>query len=403
MKKWPIVALVVSFVFLLGIFLGSACIIPVPVGSPRQGGSSASAGLANVEQAWNDIFKNYVDKSKLDPAKLSQGAIRGMLEALNDPYTTYLDPQTYTTEMHQIAAKYEGIGAYVGTKGDQTVVISTIPGSPAEKGNVKAGDVILQVDGKSISGMTPEQAVQLIRGAAGSTVVVTVRHEGATDPVDITLTRAAIQVKTVNWEMKGDIAYVRIARFSEPTSEEFDDAANGILEEQSKGNARAMILDLRMNPGGLLDSVVGIASHFFDDGVVLYVVDKDGKRTERNASPNKEQLRMPIVILVDEYSASGSEVLAGALRDRLGATIVGHQTFGKGSVNQFRKLPDGGALYITISRWQTPNGTLIEGKGLAPDIPSDLHGNDMINWAIDYLHQKAGASPVTGRRPVPVG
>lgn len=399
-KNWAVIALLVSVLFLLGIFLGSACVFPVR--SQNSGSSSSRTGLANVEKAWNDIFANYVDKSKLDPQKLSQGAIKGMLEALDDPYTSYLDPQTYNTEMHQLAANYEGIGAYVGTKDGQIIIISTMSGSPAEKGGVKAGDVILQVEGKSISGMTTDQAVLLIKGKAGSTVVLTIRHGGESDPVDLTLTRASIKVNTVSWAMKGDIAYLRINQFADPTSGEFDDAVKGIVEEQGKGNAKGLILDLRSNPGGLLESVVDIASHFFSDGVVVYVVDKDGNRSERTANPHKEQVVMPVVILVDEYSASGSEVLAGALRDRTGAKLVGHQTFGKGSVNQFRTLPDGGALYITMYRWLTPNGTLIEGKGLTPDILSDLHGNDMVNWAIDYLHRQSGVSKPEAA-PVPAG
>ena len=396
------IVLLVGVMLVLAVFLGSAC-LPGFNTSRTTKSPTAATGLETVDEAWNLLFQEYVDKTKLDPEKLAQGAIKGMLEALNDPYTSYLDPEGYQSELHQLQGKFQGIGAHVGMKDNQTIVIGTIPDSPAAKSGVQPGDKILEVDGKSTAGLSLIEVVQLVRGPAGTTVIITLQHEGSADTVMLTLTRAEIKLNTVSWEMKGDVAYIRITGFSDPTDDEFDAAVSGVLQQQADGKAKGLILDLRSNPGGLLDSVVGIASHFFDSGAVVYVVANDGKRSELHVKPGKAQLRLPTIVLVDEFSASGSEVLSGALRDRGVAKLAGHKTFGKGSVNTFHQLPDGGAIYITVSRWETPNGTMIEGKGLEPDFLSDLHGNDMVNWAIDYIHEQSGTKSTAEKLPVPAG
>ncbi len=382
--------------------LGTGCsqLFPTQQGPSQPVGSQK--GLDTIDEAWKVVFENYVDRNKLDATKLSQGAIKGMLEALDDPYTSYLGPDQYQSEVQHMRGSYQGIGAYVGTRNGKTIILSALPDSPAEKAGVKSGDIIIDVDGKSTDRLSLEEVVGLIRGPAGTTVVVTFHRESTNQDLKISLTRAAIAIKTVTWEMKGDIAYVRISQFAEPTAGEFDSAVRDIVEKQSKGLAMGMVLDLRSNPGGLLDTVVDMASHFFPDGVVLQVVDKDGKRTQIEAKPRKDQISIPLIILVDEYSASGSEVLSGALRDRIEARIAGHKTFGKGSVNRFWDLPDGGAIYVTISRWETPNGTAIEGKGIEPDFKSDLLGDDMVSWAIDYLHQQLGTKTSAQKVLVPV-
>ena len=401
-KKGAAIALLVGVLLVLAVFLSSAC-LPGFTTSGTTKSPTATTGLETVDEAWNLLFQEYVDKTKLDPEKLAQGAIKGMLEALNDPYTSYLDPEGYQSELHQLQGKFQGIGAHVGMKDNQTIVIGTIPDSPAAKAGVQPGDKILEVDGKSTAGLSLIEVVQLVRGPAGTTVIITLQHEGSADTVMLTLTRAEIKLNTVSWEMKGDVAYIRITGFSDPTDDEFDAAVSGVLQQQADGKAKGLILDLRSNPGGLLDSVVGIASHFFDSGAVVYVVANDGKRSELEVKPGKAQLRLPTIVLVDEFSASGSEVLSGALRDRGVAKLAGHKTFGKGSVNTFHQLPDGGAIYITVSRWETPNGTMIEGKGLEPDFLSDLHGNDMVNWAIDYIHEQSGTKSTAEKLPVPAG
>ncbi|MEW6034947.1 MAG: S41 family peptidase, partial [Chloroflexota bacterium] len=311
----------VAFLLLVTVLLGGACLpdLGTPTATLTPDGT---AGLEAVDQAWKLLFQDYVDKARLDPQKLSQGAIKGMLEALDDPYTAYLDRHGYEMELQGLEGKFQGIGAYVGVREGQVVVISAIPGSPAEKAGIRAGDRVIEVDGQTISGLSLAEVVLRIRGPAGTTVTLLIQRQDVTESITVSITRAEIELKTVSWEMKGDIAYVRVNHFAQPTADEFGSAVEGILD----GRATGMVLDLRSNPGGLLASVVDIASHFLDGGAVVYVVDRDGKRSELVASPHKRKLELPVVVLVDEFSASGSEVLAGALRDRGVAKLVGVKT-----------------------------------------------------------------------------
>jgi carboxyl-terminal processing protease len=336
-------------------------------------------GLDIVEQAWNTILQDYVDKSKLDQNKLAQGAIKGMVQALGDPYTTYLDTAAYELSLRNMEGKFEGIGAYVATKDGKITIIAPIVGSPAEKAGIRKGDVILEINGQSTSGMSVEEAVLYIRGPQGTSVKLLILHQDETTPQLLELVRAEIEVPSVRFEMKDDIAYINITYFSERTAGELAPVLEG-MPKQTKG----IILDLRSNPGGLLDTVIDVASFFLKGGVVVDVVDNEGKHTTASVNPSPLTTDLPMVVLVDGYSASGSEVLAGALQDYKRATIAGAKTFGKGSVDILRQLKDGSGLYITTARWLTPNGRLIEGKGLAPDYELK-EGEDAIQWAINFL------------------
>ncbi len=337
--------------------------------------------LDTVEEAWNIIFRDYVDKERLDSTTLSQGAIRGMVEALDDPYTAYLDPETYQLNLSSLRGKYEGIGAYVGMKDEQIIIIAPIADSPAAKAGIKAGDIILEIDSKSATGISLAEAVINIKGPKGTSVTLLILHQDETEPVKIEIVRAEIEVTSVRFEMREDIALITITYFSEHTSEELFPVLQSITEEAATG----IILDLRANPGGLLQEVVDIASYFLTEGVVVSVVDNEGKLTTSEVTPKGVFTELPMVVLVDSYSASGSEVLAGALQDYERATIAGTTTFGKGSVNILHELGDGSGLYITTARWLTPNDRLIEGKGIDPDYELELIGEDAIQWAIDYL------------------
>jgi len=340
---------------------------------------TTSSGIGAVEQAWNIIFQDYVDKSKLDPTKLSQAAIEGMLEELNDPYTAYLDPETYKLAMSSVEGQFEGIGASVGVRDEKIVITSPIEDSPAAKVGIKAGDVILEINGESTEGISLNEAVLKIRGPAGTSVKLLVLHEGETEPVTLEIVRARIDTVSVRFEMKGEFAYIQITDFSVRTPIELIPAL------QALPAAKGIILDLRGNPGGALDSVVSVASYFLKQGVVLSVVDNKGGQRTLEAEPSDLTTDLPMVVLVDEFSASGSEVLSGALQDHKRATIAGVKTFGKGSVNILRQLQDGSGIYITTARWLTPNGRLIEGQGIQPDIELTLEGEDAINWAIEFL------------------
>jgi len=342
---------------------------------------SSSQGLGIVEEAWNIIFQDYVDRDELDASQLRQAAIRGMVEALDDPYTVYLDAETYQLSLSSLEGKFEGIGAEVAVRDNQLMIIAPIADSPAARAGIRAGDRILEIDGKPTSEMSLVEAVLLVRGPKGTSVRLLILHQDATEPEGIVIVRAEIKLTSVRFEMRQDIAYVNITHFSEGTDEELSPVLDSITGEAATG----IILDLRSNPGGLLPTVVDVASHFLKEGIIVDVVDNQGDHTIITVNHKEATTDLPLVVLVDSYSASGSEVLAGALQDYGQATIAGTRTFGKGSVNILRQLKDGSGLYITTARWLTPSGRLIEGEGICPDYELEVEGEDAIQWAIDYL------------------
>jgi len=372
--------IVISLLVIAGISLSfsAGCIIGfrTPATTDRH--------LNIVTEAWDIIFQEYVDQSKLDATKLSQGAVKGMIEALDDPYTAYLDPQTYELFISSLHGSFEGIGAQIGVKDGQVMIIAPLPDSPAAKAGIKAGDIILEVDGLSIGGMSTEEAVLHIRGPKGTTVSLLILHQGESNPMLIEIVRAEIKTVSVNLEMKGDIACIRIIEFSERTNGEL----SAILQSNDFKSAKGVIIDLRANPGGFLDAAVDVASYFIKEGVIVSVVDNHGNKTYRSVSSQGVTVDLPMVILTDNYSASSSEVLAGAMQDYGRAVIAGTKTWGKGSVNTLYQLDDGSVIYITIARWLTPKGRAIEGKGIEPDYELDLEGDALIQWAIDYLEGK---------------
>ncbi len=342
---------------------------------------SLGPGLDSVAEAWDLIINDYVDKDRLDTSTLSQAAIKGMVEALDDPYSAYLDAAAYQLSLSDLEGKFEGIGAYVAVKDEQIMIIAPIADSPAAKAGIKAGDIILAINGRSASEMSLAEAVLYIRGPKGTSVRLLILHQGETEPEEIEIVRAEIEVPSVYFEMRGDIAYINITYFSERTNEELSPVLQSITQEAATG----IILDLRSNPGGLLQTVVDVASRFLEKGIVVDVVDNQGKHTTSTVKPEGATTDLPLVVLVDSYSASGSEVLAGALQDYDRAAIAGTRTYGKGSVNILHQLKDGSGLYLTTARWFTPNGRPIEGEGIAPDYELDLEEEDAIEWAIDYL------------------
>ena len=363
-------------------FLALALLTSVASGCTLIPSAQPSSRLNLADEAWEIISRDYVDQSKVDSTKLGRGAIQGMLDALDDPYTTYLDPDQYRLNIAHQQGSFGGIGATVGIRDGQIVVVAPIPGTPAAKAGVKAGDAIVAVNGESTEGLSINEVVLLIRGPEGTPVTVTVRHVGETDTVDLVITRAQIDVPSVSNEMRDSIAYIQIHLFSDRTDDELIPVISGLGDSGATG----IILDLRSNPGGPVDAVVDVASHFLDQGVVLYIVDNAGRETSYPVKNSAVKTTLPIVVLTDNFSASGSEVLSGALQDDNRAIVAGTQTYGKGSADRWYELSDGSGLYLTTSRWLTPDRRLIEGKGITPDFPLDLQGDDLVNWAIDYLN-----------------
>ena len=322
-----------------------------------------------------------------------------MIRVLNDPYTTFLSPDQYALYTQDSKGKFGGIGATVGLKDDRITITAPLPGTPAERAGIKPGDVILEVDGESTEGWSVRESVFRIRGPEGTPVRLLVLHQDALEPVVIEIVRATIQIRSVEWTMLDDgIAHVKISTFSSNT----DEQVTAIIEDAIEMGARAMILDLRNNPGGLLSTTVNIASQFLKDGLVLYSVDGNDHRIEYEVKPDGLAPDIPLAVLVNQGSASGSEVLAGALRDHDRAVLIGENTFGKGSVNLPHNLVDGSGLYCTIGRWYSPDGHLIEGEGLAPDIEveqdpdvestQDFEEHDpQLDRALEYLQSQVAA------------
>ena len=347
----------------------------------------------SISQAWNLVQKNYVDKTKLDPVKMAQGAIRGMVEAVGDPYTEYFSPQSLESTMADYTGLYQGIGAYIGKKDKQIVIIAPMPGSPAESAGLTAGDMILKINGESTAQMNTEEASLKIRGPAGSDVLLLVYREGDKEPFELKLTRREIKMDTVKSEMRGQLAYIRIQQFMVPTTDDFKKA----LVESYKNGAKGIILDLRDNPGGLLSEAIDIASQFLSRGIAVKIVDKDGLETVQKVKPGGIAKDLPVIVLVNGGSASASEIVAGALQDNGRAKLAGAKTFGKASVQNFVKLDDGSAIKVTIAHYYTPNGTFISGTGLTPDYPTSLKDEELIKWAEQYLNSVIASQPV----PVP--
>jgi carboxyl-terminal processing protease len=338
------------------------------------------AEFAVLSEVWQALNDNYVDKTKLDPKKLSQGAARGMMGSL-DQFSSYADPDTHKLEISGFEGKFEGIGAVISMKDNQLTVVSPIADSPADKAGIKAGDKILEIDGQRSSTMSLVEATFKIRGAKGTSVKLLVLHQGDTEPMAVDIVRDEIKAQSVSLEMRDDIAYVKVSQFLKTTG---DELLAALTEANGKG-ARGVVLDLRNNPGGLLTASADVASQFLAMGLVAKVVDDKGNESVVLVKKGGIGTHLPMVVLVNNGSASASEIVAGALQDYSRAKLVGSQTFGKGSVQIIHDLSDGSALHITAYKWLTPLGRPIDGVGLTPDIVSDLKDKALVDWAVQYL------------------
>jgi len=373
-----------------------------PTPTPKQ--------LGVVDEAWSVILNDYVDKDKVDLDALSSSAIKAMLESIHDPYAAYFDAAEFKTiEQMNVQGTYGGIGAMVTIKDGQLTVIAPIAGTPAEKAGIKPQDKILEIDGNSTAGMSLEEAVLKVQGDPGTKVTLQVLHQGEETPVELVITREEINLPSVYPEignatstpattpsppvkpLPNGIAVITITYFSERTGDETVSALKDVLARGAKG----IVLDLRDDPGGILDSAVTVANQFLKDGIVLYELDSNDEKQTWDVKPGGLATDVPLAVLVNGNSASASEVVAGALQDYGRAPLIGNQTFGKGSINHFRQLSDGSAIYISIGRWYTPNGRQIEGNGLTPDIVVNTTEEDIrqgkdpqLDRAIEYIESK---------------
>lgn len=344
--------------------------VPRVIESPktRQLPDAVPEDVAVIWEAFEFINNEYVDYTLVDHAEMSEEAILGFIEALGDPHMTYITPDQMRMSRDDLAGSFFGIGATVAQAPDGKGVIIQAPmeGSPAMRAGIKPGDRILKVDGVDASGWSVSEAVLIIRGEEGVPVVLTVLHVGETDPVDIEIIRGRVELESVQTRMIPDTPFAEmdIRQFTDETPREIREHMSELLSEGAEG----VVIDLRNNPGGLLHATLDAASEFIPEGMLAYEQDRNGARRDFYAHGEANFANVPIVVLVNEWSGSGAELFAGAVQDHGRAVLIGVKTFGKGSVNITRTLSNGAGLNITIRRWYTPNGNVIEGVGLTPDV-----------------------------------
>ncbi|RJR23765.1 S41 family peptidase [Candidatus Microgenomates bacterium] len=338
---------------------------------------------------WDRLEESYLDKSQINYSKMIHGAISGMVSSLEDPYTVFLPPSDNEDAKADLRGDFEGVGIQIGYNQDQMVaVVAPLSGTPAEAAGIKAGDIITRiVDEKNgvdedTAGMSLPEAVKLIRGTKGSTVKLMIYREGLEKPFEVTLKRDTIVVKSVevNFEEKEGkkIAVLKLSRFGERTYEEWEEAVNRIKkEESSAGNAfGGIVFDLRNNPGGFLQGSIFIASEFLSSGVVVQQDRGDLGKETYSVNRKGKLLKEPLVVLINPGSASASEIVAGALKERGRAELIGEKSFGKGTVQEAEDLPGGAGLHITVARWLLPSGKTIDKEGVSPDYEVKMDETD---------------------------
>ena len=355
------IASVIFTVFLIGVLIGSG---------QSQKVSALSNNMYEDLKVFTDVIgliqKDYVEETK--SKDLIYGAIKGMLETL-DPHSAFMPPNMYKEMQEETKGRFEGLGIEITVKDGILTVVSPIEGTPAYRAGVLAGDQIVKIDGEPTNNFTLLDSVKRLRGPRGTKVTITIMREGLTKPKDFTLVRDVIPVRSVRHELlEKNYGYIRLSQFQEKTDGEFEKAMKA-LEEESKGTLKGLVLDLRNNPGGLLDQAVKISDRFIESGLIVSVEGrKEDQKMKFFAHPDGNSVRYPLVVLVNGGSASAAEIVAGAIQDQGRGVIVGTQTFGKGSVQTIIPLKDGSGLRLTTARYYTPNGRSIQAKGIVPDI-----------------------------------
>ncbi len=381
-SKFPIgTILLVIGVFVLGYFAGGGKIV-FSSGKINITKGDVPSGAADYSLLWDaleTLNNKYVDRP-LDQQKLLYGAVAGLVEATGDPYTSFFDPKEAKTFAEELRGSFDGIGAEIGIKNEQLVIIAPLEDSPAQKAGILAGDIIIEIDGESTQEMSVDTAVSKIRGKAGTQVKLNILHPEKTSAQEITITRAKIEIKSLKMETKEvngkKIAILKVSRFGDDT----EDFLNQAVDQIVTGGYQGIVLDLRNNPGGYLDTAVTTISNWVDSGQVVLKERGFGGAEKSYDSKGIPRLKgIKTVVLVNGGSASASEIVAGALQDYGIATIVGEKTFGKGSVQELIQLKDNTQVKVTIAKWFTPKDRGIDKTGLEPDTQIELTPEDMQN------------------------
>lgn len=378
-------------ILLVGIFIGRY-VVPATISgespvfeivSSQQG--QRQFAFPTFWEAWDALHENYI--SSLDDKNLFYGAVAGMVRATGDPYTVFSTPEDAKQFQETLSGQFSGVGIEIGVEGGLVKVIAPLAGSPAEQAGVLAGDIIIGVDDTAITpDMTLDEVVQKIRGPLGSTVVLKVVHQGEDEPVDISVRRDTIQIESVRSSVENGIAHISLLSFNGDTTDQFASISRQLQQQ----NIQGIILDVRNNPGGFLQTSVDIASFFLEQGTE--VVSEEGRKEGKEVYKTKGRpilADIPLVILVNEGSASASEILAGALADQRGVPIIGTKTFGKGSVQELITLKDGSSIRVTVAKWFTPSGRSIDDEGIAPTIEvkdnRDTEEDEVLQRALEEL------------------
>lgn len=354
-------------------------------------GQAETVNMTLFWDAWNILSSNYVDPHALVTEEMIFGAIKGMVASVDDPYTNFMTPKENREFQESMEGHLEGIGAELTLRNGMLTVISPLKNSPAQRAGLQPEDIIYEVDGNSTEDMTLEQAVMNIRGKKGTVVVLTVLRKNYSEPITIRIVRDVINVNSIDWEMKGDIAVIEINQFGDSTKQEFSKAISEILSRRPTG----VVLDLRYNGGGYLDGAIDISSEFLEKEKVVTIKRRNPEDDEVIYVNGQARLaNIPLVILINKGSASAAEIVAGAVQDHNRGTVIGESSFGKGTVQTVENLIGGSSLRVTIAKWFTPNDQNINESGITPDIIVERTSEDFesgedpqLEKAIEYLEE----------------
>jgi carboxyl-terminal processing protease len=371
-------------------FAGGACATTLGGGSRSAHGDTPFAAVEQLGRVLVEVENDYVDP--VDRAKLVDGAVKGMVAEL-DPHSSYMPAEEFQAFESDTEGEFGGIGIEVENRNDQLIVLAPIDGSPAARAGIQSGDLVIGVDGKDPGNVPLDKLVKELRGAPGSHVKVAVRRQGVAEVLTFDLVREVIHVPSVSSKLlTGNVAYVRVKQFQERTHDELLEAA-AKLRARSGGQLTGIILDLRADPGGLVDQAADVADEFLEDGVIYTARHRGVVIDEVKARGGGAFVKPPCVVLVNNWTASASELVAGALQDHQRATIVGERTFGKGSVQAIIPLPGGAGMRLTISRYYTPSGHAIQADGVHPDVTVDMGKADAVSYREKDLEGHLAAQP----------